>query len=120
MSEKITANDPTHSEFFQLRAEPMTERVEGDSITFVTGGGKVKSSARRALKKSDILYLSSLDADGFTAREQFEAWRSSLTIELDFNGLPVFTREDLPQFISRIYQWKKVTKPVAASFASPS
>jgi len=54
--------------------------------------------------KSDLLYLSSLDTDGATARRQFESWRSSLAIDLDFNGLPVFTREDLPRFISRIYQ----------------
>src|SRR2546425_2635159 len=67
--------------------------IEGNSfLDYVTpdlavicarsGGGKVKASARCALKKSDILYLSSLDADGFTARKQFEEWRSSLTIEL--------------------------------------
>ena len=67
-------------------------------------GGKVKLSARRVLMKSDLLYLSSLDTDGATARRQFESWRSSLAIDLDFNGLPVFTREDLPRFISRIYQ----------------
>ena len=81
-------------------------------------GGKVKPSARRALLRSDLLYLSSLDADGVTARRQFEEWRSSLTIDLDFNGLPIFTREHLPRFISYICQWKKLAKPVATSFAS--
>jgi pyruvate/2-oxoacid:ferredoxin oxidoreductase beta subunit len=35
MSEKITANDSAYPKFFQLHTEPMTKRVEGDSITFV-------------------------------------------------------------------------------------
>jgi hypothetical protein len=81
-------------------------------------GGKVKPSARRALMKSDVLYLSSLDADGFIARSQFEEWRKSLVIDLDFNGLPIFTREDLPGFVSRLYQWQKSAKPITAPFAS--
>lgn len=77
-------------------------------------GGKVKPSARRALMKSDLLYLSSLDADAALARKQFEAWRASLSIDLDFNGIPVFTREDLPRFISRIYQWEQLARPLLA------
>jgi len=80
-------------------------------------GGKVKPSARRALMKSDVLYLSSLDADGLTARKQFAEWRQSLLIDLDFNGLPIFTREDLPQFLMRVYRSKKLAKPIPASFA---
>ncbi len=81
-------------------------------------GGKVKPSARRALMKSDVLYLSSLKADGLAARRQFEEWRQSLIIDLDFDGLPIFTREDLPGFISRIYQWDKLANPVPAHFVS--
>jgi len=67
-------------------------------------GGKVKPSARHALTKSDLLYLSSLDADGATARKQFEDFRATLTIDLDFNGLPAFTHEDLPRLISQIFR----------------
>jgi hypothetical protein len=81
-------------------------------------GGKVKPSARRALIKSDVLYLSSPNADGITARRQFEEWRKSLVIDLEFDGLPIITREDLPRFISRMYQWKKLATPVKASLAS--
>ena len=66
-------------------------------------GGKIKPSARHALKQSDILYLSSLSLDGIAARKQFDEWRSGLTVDLDFNGAPVFTREDLPQLISLLY-----------------
>ena len=62
-------------------------------------GGKVKPSARHALEKSDVLYLSSLTGDGVDARKQFEEWRTSLNIDLDFDCLPILTREDLPRFI---------------------
>jgi molybdopterin-guanine dinucleotide biosynthesis protein len=83
-------------------------------------GGTVKPSARRALKKSHLLYLSSLNTEGIAARKQFEEWRSSLTIDLDFNGLPIFTREDIPRFISRIYQWEKLGRPVKNVSLSPN
>ncbi|HEV2829646.1 MAG TPA: hypothetical protein VGW76_18750 [Pyrinomonadaceae bacterium] len=59
-------------------------------------GGKVKPSARHSLEMSDVLYLSSLTGDGVAARKQFEEWRASLNIDLDFDGLPILTREDLP------------------------
>jgi molybdopterin-guanine dinucleotide biosynthesis protein len=86
--------------------------IEGNSfLDYVTAdlavmcaraeGGKVKPSARRALLKSDMLYLSSIDADGVTARKQFDEWRASLTFDLSFNALPIFTRDDLPQFTRR-------------------
>jgi molybdopterin-guanine dinucleotide biosynthesis protein len=81
-------------------------------------GGKVKSSARQALKRSDVLYLSSLDADGIDARKQFELWRAGLTIDLNFNGMPVLTSEDLPQLVSQVYRWQQRVKPDAASIAA--
>jgi molybdopterin-guanine dinucleotide biosynthesis protein len=67
-------------------------------------GGKIKPSARHALKQSDVLYLSSLNLDGIAARKQFDEWRSSLTVDLDFNGSPVFTCEDLPRLVSLLSQ----------------
>jgi hypothetical protein len=65
-------------------------------------GGKVKPSARRALMKTDLIYLSSLEADGATARTQFENWCNSLPMDLHLDGLPIFTREDFPQLLSGI------------------
>ena len=65
-------------------------------------GGKVKPSARHALTKSDLVYISSLEADGAEARAQFESWRNNLSIDLQFNGLHIFTRENIPGLISLI------------------
>ena len=70
-------------------------------------GGKVKPSARRALAKSDLVYISSLEADGAEARAQFENWRNNLSIDLQFNGLRVFTRENIPGLISLILRGDK-------------
>lgn len=67
-------------------------------------GGKIKPSARAALRQSDVVFLSSLNGDGFTARKQFNDWQSSLTIDLNFDGLPVFTREDIPRLMSLVHQ----------------
>jgi molybdopterin-guanine dinucleotide biosynthesis protein len=75
-------------------------------------GGKVKPSARRALMKSDLVYLSTLNADAALARKQFEQWRGSLKIDLDFNNLPIFTCEDLQRFISLILQRDASASPL--------
>jgi molybdopterin-guanine dinucleotide biosynthesis protein len=80
-------------------------------------GGKVKPSARDALKQSDLLFLSSLNSDGFTARTQFEKWHKSLTIDLDLSGLPIFTREDLPRLTSLVHQREESPRPVRASLS---
>lgn len=64
-------------------------------------GGKVKASAREALKHSDVLYLSTLKGDGVDARREFQDWRKSLTIDLDLDHLPIMTAEDIPDLISK-------------------
>jgi molybdopterin-guanine dinucleotide biosynthesis protein len=78
-------------------------------------GGKVKPSARHALEKSDVLYLSSLTGDGVDARKQFDEWRTSLNIEVDFEGLPILTREDLPRFISLLPREKSCEQQLGTS-----
>jgi hypothetical protein len=91
--------------------------VEGNSfLEYVTAdlaimcaraeGGTIKSSARRALAESDLLFVSSLDVAGFMAREQFAEFCAGVTINLDFDHLPIITREDIPRLVSRIYRWE--------------
>ncbi len=108
------------------RVESDAVLIEGNSfLEYVTpdltvmcarsDGGKVKPSARSALKRSDVLYVSALNSDSCTARKKFDDWRSCLTIDLDFNGLPIFTREDIPRLISLIYQRVEVIRPLFTS-----
>lgn len=69
------------------------------------GENKMKTSARRTLARADALYLSSIDgSDRLTAVELFENWRRGLAIELEVNGMPILTREDLPKLIDSIRQ----------------
>lgn len=79
--------------------------VEADfAITCARAGeNKLKTSARRTLERADAVYLSTIDdCDAVTAREGFEEWRSSLSIDLNIDGLPIFTEFDLSQLIDSI------------------
>lgn len=93
--------------------------VEGNSfLDYVTadfaitcaraGQNKLKTSARRTLAKADALYLSTIDdCDAGAARTRFDEWRAGLSIGLDLNGLPLFTRQDIPRLIERIREQHK-------------
>src|SRR6267143_6684530 len=62
------------------------------------GENRMKASARRTLAKADAIYLSTIDdADGTTARMRFDQWRAGLTSDLDLHGLPVLTKEKIPE-----------------------
>ena len=65
-------------------------------------GGKVKPSARDVLRKSDVLYISSLNEDSRRAHEQFDRWRSTLSVDLQLDHLPILTFEDLPRLVEMI------------------
>jgi molybdopterin-guanine dinucleotide biosynthesis protein len=65
-------------------------------------GGTIKASARTALERSDVLYVSSLECDGPTARERFNQWRENLAIDLNLAGRPILTCDDIPRLISLI------------------
>jgi molybdopterin-guanine dinucleotide biosynthesis protein len=67
------------------------------------GENRMKTSARRTLAKADAIYLSTIDAcDAATARARFDEWRRGLSIDLNFDGLPVLTREDISELALRL------------------
>ncbi len=67
------------------------------------GENKLKTSARRTLERADAVYLSTIDdCDSLTARERFEKWRGGLAIDLNIDGLPIFTQFELTQLLERI------------------
>src|SRR5438045_7779665 len=68
--------------------------IEADfAITCARAGeNKMKTSARRTLAKADALFLSTIDdSDRASAIESFEKWRKGLTVQLDIDGVPLFT-----------------------------
>src|SRR5215813_11077031 len=70
-------------------------------------GGKIKPSARKALSRSDYLYLSSLGASARIAKDQFEAFRLGLNVRLELT-LPVITHEDISVLLSEIQRTAKI------------
>jgi len=69
------------------------------------GENKMKSSARRTLAKATALYLSTIDdSDRATAIDLFEKWRRGLTAQLDIDGVPIFTRDDILSLIDSIFE----------------
>ena len=65
-------------------------------------GGKVKASARRALTKSSVLYLSDEGEADDAARERFGLWSQSSADRELIGALPVYTHAELPQLINHV------------------
>jgi molybdopterin-guanine dinucleotide biosynthesis protein len=63
---------------------------------------QLKPSARRALQKTDALYLFDEGRDAKAARESFNAWQETSAVGNLTRDIPVLTREDLPQLIARL------------------
>ena len=63
-------------------------------------GGTVKSSARKALAKSDFLYLSMLNGNASTAKRDFEKFCN--TTDIIPGELPIVTSEDFPSLLMQI------------------
>ena len=81
-----------------------------------SGENRMKTSGRRTLAKAAAIYLSRIDdSDSATARIRFDAWRAGLSIDLNLNGLPIWTREDIPQLIDLIQESLCATSAFSAS-----
>lgn len=65
-------------------------------------GGKIKSSARSALAKSDYLYVSALEGTAETAKRQFQEFWESLKLSLDPCKFSLVTQDDIPALLSRV------------------
>jgi len=78
------------------------------------GENRMKASARRTLEKAHALYLSTVDdCDHETARARFDNWRA---IDLNFRGLPIFTRQNIPILVDQICEQEgKFCAPFAVS-----
>ena len=88
-----------------VEGNSFTEFVDVDFMLMAarTGGGKIKSTARRALSKASAVYLSDLTNNGGdTAREEFARWRRESVADKLIGKLPVYTRDDLPQLIAQV------------------
>lgn len=80
------------------------------------GENRMKTSARRTQEKADAVYLSTIDdSDGVRARRRFEEWSAGLSMQLNLNGLPVFTRKDIPRLVEMIQESLCLDSALSAS-----
>ena len=87
-----------------IEGNSFLDSVEVDFALMVAraAGGKIKPSARRALRKSSALYLFEDAAEPGGERERFAPWlRQAADREL-IEALPVYTREELPALVERV------------------
>jgi molybdopterin-guanine dinucleotide biosynthesis protein len=67
------------------------------------GENRLKTSARRTLARADALYLSTIDdCDAGTARARFDEWCAGLSIDMNLDGIRLFTKEDIPEMAMRM------------------
>lgn len=66
-------------------------------------GGKIKPSARRALKACSAIYLSDEQCEGDASeRERFSMWLKDKEEKKLISSIPVYTRKELAQLTERI------------------
>ena len=96
--------------------------VEGNSfLEYVTAdltimcarakGGTIKSSAREALAKSDLLYLSTLDGNASSAKREFAQFCRTVATGLAPDGLPILTWEDFPSLLMQVHRAGRLAGP---------
>ncbi len=94
--------------------------VEGNSfLEYVTAdltimcarakGGTIKSSARKTLAKSDLLYLSKLDGDASGAKKEFAEFCGTLATGLALDGLSILTWDDFPSLLMQVHRAGRYT-----------
>ena len=87
-----------------IEGNSFTEFVDVDLMLMVAraSGGKIKSSARRALAKVSAIYLSDPANSGSASRAEFALRRNGSVAGKLIGDLPIYTREDLPQLVARL------------------
>ena len=76
-----------------------------------SGAERIKPSARRALAKTDALYLFDDGRDAPEARARFDAWSAHALGGQATGDIPVYTKEDLPRLVERV---REIQRGVAA------
>jgi hypothetical protein len=86
--------------------------IRADFVLIVSraGGGKIKGSARRALRHASGIYLSNVTEEGTDERQKFARWRPQSGIDKSIGELPIYTREDLPELIAQIQKIEASTE----------
>jgi len=99
-SEGVLIEGTSFVQFVKVDLMLMAARADGTE--------KIKPSARRALPKTSALYLFDEREDAETARGRFASGRAAGAFEENLTqGIPIYTREDLPRLIERVCEVKR-------------
>lgn len=87
-----------------IEGNSILDFIQADFALMVSrsSGGKVKSSARRALSRSSAIYLSNIAEEGTNERNTFARWAEETGMNKLIQELPIYTRQDLPDLIAQI------------------
>ena len=87
-----------------VEGNSFTRFVDPDFMLMVarSSGGKIKASARHALAVASAVYLSDPANNSGCARQEFALWRRNSAEGELIEHLPIYTRADLPQLVSRL------------------
>ena len=75
-------------------------------------GGKIKPSARRALARSDLLYLSTLEQTAAEAKRAIRSILLRIKPPFDLSRVRIITHEDMRAVLSQIYRAERQSQPV--------
>ena len=95
------ALERVQSECVIIEGNSFTQFVEVDYFVMVAGGSdlKIKSSARRALRKTSSLYLFDKSENPDNAMRSFSEWASKAEVVHLLEGIQVYSRESFPQLL---------------------
>ena len=87
-----------------IEGNSILDFMQADFVLMVSraSGGKIKSSARRALSRASAIYLSNLTEEGTDERNKFALWRKQSGLDLIPDELPIYTRADLLELTTRL------------------
>jgi hypothetical protein len=87
-----------------IEGNSILDFMQADFVLLVSraSGGKIKSSARRALSRASAIYLSNLTEEGTDERNKFALWRKQSGMDPVPTELPIYTRADLPELIAYV------------------
>jgi molybdopterin-guanine dinucleotide biosynthesis protein len=98
------ALEPVSAQGVFIEGNSFVDFIQADFFVMVARGtkGKIKASARRALARSSLLYLSdgSVNEDGDLA--SFDLWTKESGIDKLIGELPIYTHENLPEVVAKV------------------
>jgi molybdopterin-guanine dinucleotide biosynthesis protein len=95
---------PVSAQGVFIEGNSFLDFIQTDFFVMVARGtnGKIKASARRALARSSLLYLSDGSVNGDGDLASFDLWTKESGIDKLIRELPIYTHENLPEVVAKV------------------